>query len=60
MGDLGASTGRLSVCKVWDAEYPWDVRAEKIAFALTASGLATLDYAVSHPRLAGGTLVSGR
>lgn len=28
----------LSICKIWDAEYPWDVRAEKIARALTESG----------------------
>lgn len=29
---------RLSVCKVWDGDYPWDVRAEKIASALTEAG----------------------
>jgi glycosyltransferase involved in cell wall biosynthesis len=28
----------LSICKVWDAEYPWDVRVEKVALALTAAG----------------------
>ena len=28
----------LSICKVWQVEYPWDVRAEKIALALTAAG----------------------
>jgi glycosyltransferase involved in cell wall biosynthesis len=28
----------LSICKVWQAEYPWDVRAEKIARALTRAG----------------------
>ncbi len=27
-----------SICKVWQSEYPWDVRAEKIAQALTAAG----------------------
>ena len=30
----------LTVCKVWDAEYPWDVRVEKIARALTGAGHA--------------------
>ena len=30
----------LSVCKVWDSEYPWDVRVEKIARALTGAGHA--------------------
>jgi glycosyltransferase involved in cell wall biosynthesis len=28
----------LTVCKVWDSEYPWDVRVEKIARALTDAG----------------------
>jgi hypothetical protein len=28
----------LSICKVWQVEYPWDVRAEKIALALTQAG----------------------
>jgi len=28
----------LSICKVWDGDYPWDVRAEKICVALTAAG----------------------
>ncbi|HYK83086.1 MAG TPA: glycosyltransferase [Gemmatimonadales bacterium] len=28
----------LSICKVWQLEYPWDVRAEKIARALTDAG----------------------
>jgi glycosyltransferase involved in cell wall biosynthesis len=28
----------LTVCKVWDSEYPWDVRVEKIAQALTDAG----------------------
>lgn len=31
---------KLSICKVWDAEYPWDVRVEKIAGALTDRGHA--------------------
>src|SRR5690349_18855709 len=28
----------LRICKVWDSEYPWDVRAEKVATALTEAG----------------------
>lgn len=28
----------MKVCKIWDAEYPWDVRAEKICRALTDAG----------------------
>lgn len=33
-----AGSGLLSICKVWQVEYPWDVRAEKIALALTRAG----------------------
>ena len=29
---------RLSIVYVWDADYPWDVRTEKIALALTEAG----------------------
>lgn len=28
----------LTICKVWDDDYPWDVRVEKIAGALTTEG----------------------
>ena len=28
----------MRICKVWDAEYPWDVRVEKVARALTDAG----------------------
>jgi glycosyltransferase involved in cell wall biosynthesis len=28
----------MRVCKIWDAEYPWDIRAEKVCQALTAAG----------------------
>lgn len=28
----------LSICMVWQADYPWDVRAEKVAAALTEAG----------------------
>src|SRR5213082_1852681 len=34
----GGPLGSLSICKVWQVEYPWDVRAEKIALALTSAG----------------------
>ena len=27
-----------AVCKVWDSEYPWDVRVEKVSRALTDAG----------------------
>src|SRR5712671_914888 len=38
--DRAASERPLTVCKVWDSEYPWDVRVEKIARALTDAGHA--------------------
>lgn len=28
----------MRICKVWDAEYPWDVRAAKVARSLTEAG----------------------
>jgi glycosyltransferase involved in cell wall biosynthesis len=28
----------MRICKIWDSEYPWDVRAEKIARSLTEAG----------------------
>jgi len=28
----------MRVCKVWDTDYPWDVRVEKIARSLTSAG----------------------
>lgn len=28
----------LRICKIWDSEYPWDVRVEKVATALTRAG----------------------
>jgi glycosyltransferase involved in cell wall biosynthesis len=38
---VGADAARpLTICKVWDAEYPWDVRVEKIARSLTEAGHA--------------------
>lgn len=28
----------MIVCKIWDSEYPWDVRVEKVALTLTTAG----------------------
>ena len=28
----------MRICKIWDSEYPWDVRAEKVSRALTEAG----------------------
>jgi glycosyltransferase involved in cell wall biosynthesis len=28
----------MRVCKIWDGEYPWDVRVEKVARSLTEAG----------------------
>ncbi len=28
----------MRICKVWDADYPWDVRVEKVARSLTEAG----------------------
>ena len=28
----------MRICYVWDDDYPWDVRVEKIATALTSAG----------------------
>lgn len=30
----------MRVCKIWDADYPWDIRVEKIAMSLSAAGHA--------------------
>ena len=35
--DRLASRG-LSICKVWDADYPWDIRVEKVSASLVAAG----------------------
>ncbi len=49
-GSAGASTGivrlltvlalseRMRICKIWDADYPWDVRVAKVASSLTSKG----------------------
>lgn len=42
----------LSVCKVWIGEYPWDVRVEKVARALTAAGHRVHLVARNRTRLA--------
>lgn len=28
----------MRICKIWDADYPWDVRAAKVSRSLTAAG----------------------
>lgn len=28
----------MRICKIWDSDYPWDVRVEKVASALQAAG----------------------
>lgn len=28
----------MRICKIWDADYPWDVRVEKVAHSLTDAG----------------------
>ena len=28
----------MRVCKIWDADYPWDIRVEKVVDALGAAG----------------------
>jgi glycosyltransferase involved in cell wall biosynthesis len=30
----------VRICKIWDADYPWDVRVEKVAASLSAAGHA--------------------
>jgi glycosyltransferase involved in cell wall biosynthesis len=30
----------MNICKIWDADYPWDIRVEKVASALAAAGHA--------------------
>jgi len=37
LGGLGSSRA-LSICKVWDADYPWDIRVEKVSASLVAAG----------------------
>src|SRR4029453_19037188 len=36
--DLPRSSRGLSICKVWDADYPWDIRVEKVSKSLVAAG----------------------
>lgn len=28
----------MRICKIWDADYPWDIRVEKVVFALVQAG----------------------
>jgi glycosyltransferase involved in cell wall biosynthesis len=30
----------VRICKIWDADYPWDIRVEKVATSLTEAGHA--------------------
>jgi glycosyltransferase involved in cell wall biosynthesis len=30
----------MKICKIWDADYPWDIRVEKVTTALSAAGHA--------------------
>lgn len=30
----------MRICKIWDADYPWDIRVEKVAESLSAAGHA--------------------
>jgi hypothetical protein len=32
------SSRPLTICKIWDADYPWDIRIEKISESLVAAG----------------------
>ena len=32
------SSRALTICKVWDADYPWDIRVEKVSASLVAAG----------------------
>jgi len=36
--DRVSSSRPLSICKVWDADYPWDIRVEKVSTSLVAAG----------------------
>ena len=37
-GDRRRSSPILSICKVWDADYPWDIRVEKVSTSLVDAG----------------------
>ena len=28
----------MKICKIWDADYPWDIRVEKVATSLSMAG----------------------
>src|SRR5947208_16013784 len=28
----------MRICKIWDADYPWDIRVEKVATSLSEAG----------------------
>jgi len=33
-----SSSTPLSICKIWDADYPWDIRVEKVSASLVEAG----------------------
>jgi glycosyltransferase involved in cell wall biosynthesis len=50
--DCPGEPAALSVCNVWDSDYPWDVRVEKISLALTEAGHRVNLVARNRGRLA--------
>jgi glycosyltransferase involved in cell wall biosynthesis len=36
--DRVSSSRSLSICKIWDADYPWDIRVEKVSTSLVEAG----------------------
>jgi len=38
---MGTGGGEaMRICKIWDADYPWDIRVEKVILALIEAGHA--------------------
>ena len=37
-GERLCSSRGLSICKIWDADYPWDIRVEKVSTSLVEAG----------------------
>ena len=38
--DRPSPSRSLSICKIWDADYPWDIRVEKVSTSLKPGGSA--------------------
>ena len=36
--DRSSPSRSLSICKIWDADYPWDIRVEKVSTSLVEAG----------------------